>query len=123
MSDRRRKSNPSLDFEIKFYEGVVKRSPDYVDALIPLAEAYTKTGRYQEGLKIDQRLSLLCKEDPIVHYNLACSLALSGKKTEAIVALKKSMRLGYKDMRHLKKDADLKGLHEMPEFKKIAGDL
>ena len=33
-----------LDFEISFFERLVKKDPDFVDALIPLAEAYTRKG-------------------------------------------------------------------------------
>ena len=33
-----------LDFEISFFGGIVRRRPDYVEALIPLAEAYTRKG-------------------------------------------------------------------------------
>ena len=108
-----------LSFEIGFFEGIVKRKPDYVEALIPLAEAYTRTGRYQKGFEIDKRLSLLCPEDPGVHYNLACSLALLGKKKEAIEALQRAVKLGYDDFEHLKKDPDLLSLHDNPAFKAL----
>ena len=64
-----------LDFEISFFEGIVRRRPDYIEALIPLAEAYTRKGLREQGLLIDQKLSRLCKDDHIVYYNLACSLA------------------------------------------------
>ena len=73
--------NDSLDFEIAFFEGLVKKNPNYVEALVTLAEAYTVGGRYADGLKMDLRLARLCKNDPTVHYNLACSLALTGNYT------------------------------------------
>ena len=102
-----------------FYEGVLKERPDYVEALIPLAEAYTRSGFYEDGLKIDRRLSRLCAEDPVVHYNLACSLALVGKKTDALIALRKAIRLGYSDFIHMRKDRDLKSLHANLQFEKL----
>ena len=108
-----------IDFEIAFYEGVVKDSPDYVEALIPLAEAYTRKGLIEKGLGIDKRLSRLCKKDPVVHYNLACSLALAGKKKDAIKTLRRAIDLGYLDFNHLKKDADLKSLQDDPEFQRL----
>ncbi len=119
MSDRRKRQDPALDFEIQFYEGIVKRSPNYVEALIPLAEAYTHKGMYQEGLEIDKRLASLCSDDPVVFYNLACSRALVGHTKEALAALKKAIKLGYRDFSHLLKDPDLKALHGLPEFSKI----
>ncbi len=109
------KSN-SLDFEIKFFEGLVKDNPKFIDALIPLAEAYTKKGFHKKGLVVDKRLARLRKNDPIVHYNLACSYALLGQKKEALLALQKAIRLGYADFAYLRKDKDLKSLHNDPAF-------
>lgn len=111
----------SIDFEISFFEKLVREKPDYIDGLIPLAEAYTKKGLYEKGLAIDKRLAALRREDPIVHYNLACSYALLAKKKDAIKALKQSLRLGYNDFDHMKKDPDLKNLHQDPEFQKLLG--
>ena len=119
MADRKRKEDLK-DFEIVFYEGVLKRRPDYVDALIPLAEAYTRNGQHEKGLEMDKRLAELCKEDPVVHYNLACSYALVGNKKEALRALRSAVKLGYCDFAHLRKDADLKSLQDDPEFQSIA---
>ena len=109
----------SDDFEINFYEGVLRRNPKYVDALGPLAEAYTRGGQYLKGLEIDKRLSRLRKDDPIVHYNLACSYALVGRKKDSLLALKRAIRLGYRDFGHMKRDADLKILHGDPAFEKL----
>jgi DNA-binding SARP family transcriptional activator len=111
------KSN-DLDFEISFLEGVLKHRPDYIDALAPLAEAYTRRGFFEKGLEIDKRLAFLCKDDPIVHYNLACSYVLSGYTAKALTALKQAVRLGFTDLDHLRKDPDLKPLHDYPPFQK-----
>lgn len=108
-----------LNFEIRFYEKLIKGKRDFVDALIPLAEAYTKKGWYDKGLQIDQRLSRLLKDDDVVHYNLACSLALMGQEKKALTALKKAVKLGYDDFRHMKRDQDLQSLHKNPEFLKL----
>lgn len=105
------------DFELSFFERLVKNNPNFVDALIPLAEAYTRKGRYEEGLKIDKKLVHLKKRDPSVHYNLACSLALVGEKNEALLTLERAVKLGYRDFDHMRKDSDLKVLREDPRFK------
>lgn len=97
----------------------MRRRPDYVEALIPLAEAYTRKGLRAQGLRIDQRLSRLCKDDPIVYYNLACSLALTEKVDEALGALKKAIQLGYRDFDYMRKDPDLSSLLPHPLFKKL----
>ncbi len=108
-----------ISFEIAFFEPLVKANPHFIDALIPLAEAYTKKGLYEKGLQIDKRLARLLKRDPTVHYNLACSYALLRKKKEAFSALQKAVKLGYSDFNHLRQDADLKSLHSDPHFKKL----
>ena len=106
------------DFETVFLEGVVDRRPNYIDALVPLSHAYTRQGLYEKGLEIDKRLAGLCKDDPIIHYNLACSYALLGKISRALTALKKSVRLGFRDLEHIKTDADLASLREYTPFQK-----
>ncbi|MCM8776149.1 MAG: hypothetical protein NC930_07380 [Candidatus Omnitrophica bacterium] len=111
------------DFEISFYERLVKEKPLFVDALIPLAEAYTRKGLYRKGLKVDKLLSKLCKDDPIIHYNLACSYALLGHKKSALRALAEAIRLGYRDLGYLRRDPDLKNLHQDSKFQKLVANL
>ncbi len=110
------KNVEDLEFEVRFYEGIVKRSPNYIEALIPLAEAYTRAGYYSKGLAVDQKLCRLCPDDPTAHYNLGCSYALIGEKQKALEALEKSIDLGYREGEHMKNDLDLKCLFAEPAF-------
>ena len=112
-----------LEFEIQFFEGVVKRDRDFIEALQILGDAYTKTGRWDKGLKIDQRLSRLCPDNPLVFYNLACSYSLMGKLDAAIGALTKAVNLGYDDGKWLNKDPDLENLRQDARFERIRRDL
>ena len=112
------RENP--DFEIEFFERLVKEDPHFVDALLPLAELYTRKGFHEKALELDLRLSKLRPEDSTVHYNLACSFALAGRKKEALQTLERAIRLGYNDMGHMKKDADLKIIWEDPRFQFLA---
>ena len=123
MNKRSITTKDQMNFEISFYEGVVRQKPNYVEALIPLAEAYTRKGLHEKGLEIDRRLARILKDDPVVHYNLACSYALLEKKAESLKALRRAIRLGYCDLEHLKNDSDLKCLHTEPAFQKILGNL
>ena len=41
-------------------------------------ELYTRTGRYEEGLKTDLELTRICPREAIAWYNLGCSYALIG---------------------------------------------
>ena len=83
-----------LDAKIGFIEGLVRRDPDYVDALQILGDHYTQRGRIHEGLKVDERLAQLEPTNPLVFYNLACSYSLSGDFDSAANALEKALELG-----------------------------
>jgi tetratricopeptide (TPR) repeat protein len=105
-----KESKESLSFEIEFFEGLVAQDGSFVDALIPLGDAYTKAGDYEKGLKVDLRLSRLRPNDPVVQYNLACSFSLLGELDLAYDALERAIILGYDDFKHMMKDADLKNI-------------
>lgn len=113
------KGREAGDFEIAFFEGVLKNRPDYVDALIPLAEAYTRKGMYEKGLEADLRLAQLCPEDGVAHYNLACSYALTSQPEKALQTLLRAVKLGWTDFAHMAKDKDLVSLHKIPQFIKL----
>src|SRR4051812_31766615 len=92
-----------LDTKIEFMEGIVRRDPDYVDALQLLGDHYTQRGRYPEGLRVDERLARLEPENPLVYYNLACSYSLTDKFDRAMMALEKALQLGYREFAWLAK--------------------
>jgi tetratricopeptide (TPR) repeat protein len=108
-----------LDVKIEFMEGIVRRDPDYVDALQLLGDHYTQGGRFTEGLKVDERLARLEPQSPLVFYNLACSYSLTDEFERAALALEKAITLGYRDFNWLAKDPDLKKLRAQPVFADI----
>lgn len=108
-----------LNFEISFYEKLIKDKPDYIEALIALGDAYTKNGRYADGLKIDQRLAKLKPDDPVIHYNLACSYSLLKMAGLGIDALKKAIDLGYRDFAFMEQDPDLAFVRKDPRYKEL----
>jgi tetratricopeptide (TPR) repeat protein len=115
-------SRPSPDdpaFEIGFFESVLRRSPGYTDVIEILGGLYTKNGRIADGLRMDRRMVRLKPENATAHYNLACSLALSRRKAEALKSLNQAVELGYDDLTWMMKDADLKELREHPEFTRL----
>ena len=69
-SNARKKSGPAsqrdLDIKIEFMEGLVRRDPDYADALQLLGDHYTQRGRYVEGLQVDERLARLDPGNAVV---------------------------------------------------------
>jgi tetratricopeptide (TPR) repeat protein len=109
----------ALDVQIQFMEGVVRRDPRYVEALQLLGDNYTKRGRYNEGLVVDEQLAQLEPENPLVFYNLACSCSLTDQCERAADAIEKALDLGYADFKWLAKDPDLKKLRAHPRYKQI----
>ncbi len=87
-----RASQRDLDTRIEFMEGLVRRDPDYVDALQLLGDHYTQRGRFAEGLKVDERLARLEPQSPLVFYNLACSYSLTDQFDRAALALEKAIQ-------------------------------
>ncbi len=108
-----------LEIEISFLEGLIKRLPCDADALRILADDLTKLGRYEDSLKIDQKLVQLLPNDPTIHYNLACSYSLIYNYSQSVKELEKAIDLGFSDFKHLRRDPDLKNLRMHPSFKKI----
>jgi tetratricopeptide (TPR) repeat protein len=100
-------------------EGLVRRDPDYVDALQLLGDHYTQRGRYAEGLKVDECLARLEPRSSLVFYNLACSCSLMEQFDRAARALEKALQLGYRDFRWLAKDPDLRKLRQQPVYRDI----
>jgi tetratricopeptide (TPR) repeat protein len=108
-----------LDLQIQFMEGVVRRDPEYVDALQLLGDHYTQRGRYTQSLKVDERLARLQPDDPLVYYNLACSYSLNRQFDLSVSALEKALDLGYSDLNWLAKDPDLRELRKHSLFQRI----
>ena len=68
-------SRSQRDFEVEFFEGIIRRRYDYWEILSVLGNHYTAAKAYRKGLKIDERLAILRPNDPVVFYNLAFSSA------------------------------------------------
>ena len=116
---KRSRSKEQLDFEIAFYERLLAETPDFVDALRALGEAYSRRGWYEKGLQVDEHLIRLKTEDPVVWYNLACSYSLLNRPEESISALRKAIGLGYDDFEYLLKDPDLAAAHRSPKLRQL----
>jgi len=112
-------SKDANQIELSFLEGLAKRLPDNTDVLKSLADLYTKVGRYNNGLFLDEKLSRMCPEEEMVWYNLACSYALTEQVDKGIDALKKAIELGYDDIEWMKEDNDLTNLHVTAAFSKL----
>ena len=108
-----------IDFEISFYEDVIKESPRLVSALFLLGEAYSRKGIYEKGLDMDQRLAQLLPKDPTVFYNLACDYSLLKRPRLCMEALEKALKCGYRDFRHMEKDPDLDNVRQDKRYSEL----
>jgi tetratricopeptide (TPR) repeat protein len=111
------------NFEIVFFESVLRRDPKYAEVIGILGGLYTKAGRVSDGLRMDRRMVKLQPDNSTAHYNLACSLALFRRKQAALKSLKHAVELGYRDFDWMVQDPDLEILKEDPEFVLLLGQL
>lgn len=107
------------EIELLFLESIGRRIHGDLDIQRALAEMYTETGRYEQGLRMDMELSRVCPADPLSWYNLGCSFSLVGRKEEAIEALGKSLEVGYDDYDWMKRDPDLAAVRDDPRFESM----
>ena len=111
------------EFEIRFFESVLRRDPQYASVVELLGGLYTRQGRIADGLKMDRKLVKLQPSNATAHYNLACSLALSKRKTDALRELRQAVKLGYRDFDWMQQDPDLEALKQHPEFQTLLETL
>lgn len=111
------------EFEIQFFESVLRRDPNYANVVEILGGLYTRLGRITDGLKMDRRLVKLQPQNATAHYNLACSLALTKRKGAALDELKRAVELGYRDLDWIQQDPDLEPLKGHPAFRELLREL
>ena len=112
-----------VEFLVEVLRAHVGRHPRSLDALAELGHALTRLGRVDEGLDVDRQLVRLVPDNPTVHYNLACSLALTGRKDDSLDALETAVDLGYDDSEFLREDDDLQGLRGELRFERLVRRL
>jgi tetratricopeptide (TPR) repeat protein len=116
---RRIREQSQLDFEIEFIGRVLDRDPFYADALSVHANNLAAKGLYGRALQIDRRLVRLLPDRAVPWYNLACSYAVLGMVDPAFAALQRALELGYRHIKHLRHDPDLKSLRRDPRFPRL----
>jgi hypothetical protein len=88
-------------------------------------ELHDKDKNYREAIKLFKRIYYnfpKTRVGAISAYNAACGYALSGSKEEAIDWLEYSVKAGYNDFDHLRKDTDLDSLRNEKRYKKLLTD-
>jgi|ERR1043166_8282548 tetratricopeptide (TPR) repeat protein len=116
---RKGQQQTQLDFELDFFEAILNRNPDFIDALRVHGNNLTLKGAYAEGLEIDRRIVDLRPHDALAHYNLACSYSLLRKIDPAMRSLRRAVELGYRDFRYMREDRDLDAVRIDPRFRQL----
>lgn len=111
------------EFEIRFFESVLRRDSSYAAVVELLGGLYTRQGRIADGLRMDRKLVRLQPSNATAHYNLACSLALAKRKSDALRELQAAVSLGYRDIDWMQQDPDLELLKQHPEFQALIATL
>ena len=121
MKDRRKEVEiDQTDLvELDFLERLAVRLPKDDEILKVVGDLYTRVGRYEKGLETDRQLAALCPNDALVWYNLGCSLALLGRRGEALEALAQAVTLGYQDHEWMSSDNDLRSLRDDHAFRSL----
>jgi tetratricopeptide (TPR) repeat protein len=120
--DRFRKQS-QLDFEISFFDAILRRSPDYVDVLRCQGELLSRKGFHRRALVIDRRLAELLPADSVVQYNLACSLSRNALFEEALAALRIALECGYDDFEYLDLDGDFDALRSDSRYQTLVAEF
>lgn len=115
--------DPQDAFELNFYEAVARYNRKDVEALELLGSLYAKYNMARQALRIDRRLARLLPSDSRIQYNLACSLSLMGKKSDAVASLEEAIRLGYDDTEWMLQDPDLEALKGDPNYEALIQSL
>ncbi|MGF1530931.1 MAG: hypothetical protein ACFCU4_06190 [Puniceicoccaceae bacterium] len=105
-----------MESETDFLEAVLKRSPKDVRILEVVSDHYYRDNRHRESLRLDRKIVRLRPSCPKAHYNLACSLALLGKKSDAVNALHEALSHGFKDFKWLQSDQDFDSIRNYRPF-------
>jgi TolB-like protein/Flp pilus assembly protein TadD len=104
---------------IQVTERQVREVPEDARARVLLGSYYADEGREDDAMREINLAMVLRPNDALVLYNAACSFGAVKKKTEAMDALSKAWRAGYRDPVWVRRDPDLTILHGDPEFEKL----
>lgn len=86
-----------------------------------------KAGQYNAARALMHRCMELPVDDIeeaiVMHYNYACSLALTGSLEEACNEIEAAIGMGYRDQAHLSTDPDFNALHGIPKFEQLVASI
>lgn len=104
---------------LKEAKAALDARPENVQALNRLAEIHRHKKEYETTLSYFRKAGKIQPKNFVVDYNIACTLAVMGKKKEALDALQVAVDKGYTHRRWMEKDGDLRSIRDDERFKAI----
>jgi len=122
------------------YKKAIKLSPKSAMFYSNLGTAYLAEGKYKKGaqcyttaLALDPNVfdgdpsARIAETGPtheiaILNYLLAKTYAQAGRKTEALIYLRKALDEGYSDRKKILEEKEFAILHDVPEFQRMVSD-
>jgi len=104
---------------VQALESQLREAPEDARARSLLASYYTEEGREDDAMREANMAMHLRPNEATILYNAACTFCKINRRTEAMDALSKAWRAGFRDPDWVRRDPDLVLLHGEPEFEKL----
>jgi non-specific serine/threonine protein kinase len=104
---------------VQVLEAHLLEVPEDARARILLGIQYALQGRVDDAIRETNLAMLLRPNEATVLYNAACTFGVLERKAEALDALAKAWRAGFRDADWARRDPDLALLRGEPEFEKL----
>ena len=104
---------------IQAMEKHVREIPEDARARVLLGAYYAEEGREDDAIRETNLAMLLRPNEAMVLYNASCTFCTLKRKGEALDALTKAWRAGFRDSDWVRRDPDLALIHNEPEFEKM----
>jgi len=104
---------------IQALENHLKEMPEDARARTLLATDYAMIGRADDAIQQANMAMMLRPDEAMVHYNAACTFCMLKRPVEAMDAMRRAWKAGYRDAVWSRRDPDLALIHDLPEFAEL----
>jgi serine/threonine protein kinase/tetratricopeptide (TPR) repeat protein len=104
-------------------EDRVKLNPDDTRALVLCGVSNAKAGNVARAKEVTERALAMGADDPMIHYNAACTYITLGEIERALDELEMTIRLGYRNVDWLDTDEDLIPVRDLERYKEIRASV
>ncbi len=104
---------------VQAFEAHLREVPEDARARSLLASYYAEVGRTEDARREAIMAMTLRPNESSILYNAACTFCLMNQKGEALEALTKAWRAGFRDTDWVRRDPDLAILQDEPEFERL----